>query len=416
MSLKGIFSPPGDKSISHRIALVSLLGRGSTRVTNLAGGEDVRSSLGAVQRLGVRVVDRPEGIQISGIAGRTESKAVIDCGNSGTTTRLLMGILAGRDGVFILDGDASLRKRPMERVAAPLGQMGAVVNCTEGKCPVTVHGGHLAGIDYHPPVASAQLKSAVLLAGIQAQGRTTVHEFAFSRDHTELMLQAMGADILAQPGSISVGPSTLIMPESFRVPGDASSAAFFLCAAAILPGSEVTASGMLLNPTRTGFLSTLKRMGVVIEVEPENDRVEPSGNVRIRYTPDLLACEVGADEIPSLVDEVPILALTATQATGVTIFRQVGELRVKETDRLAAITSQLNRMGANIRIVGDDLHVEGPTRLSCPPELESFGDHRMAMTLRLAGLLTGGSPRINDEACAAISYPEFARTLEGLIR
>lgn len=414
MSLKGVFSAPGDKSISHRIALVSLLARGETRVSNIASGEDVRSSLKAVKLLGAGVRHDGNEIVVTGARGETKDRAAVDCGNSGTTMRLLMGILAGITGDFVLDGDESLRRRPMERVASPLRSMGAQVTCEAGRCPVRITGGALNGFEYELPVASAQLKSAVLFAGIQAEGSTRVIEPVPSRDHTERLLALLGAKIATEQNSIVVQRSTLSLPEFFRVPGDASSAAFFVCAANIMSGSDVTAEGVLLNSTRTGFLNVLQRMGADVEIVRQGNEPEPWGAVRARFSPDLTACTVRADEIPSLVDEVPILALVASQARGTTVFDGVGELRVKESDRLAAIIEQLGLMGARLRSEGDSLIVEGPARLTAPPQLHSFGDHRIAMMLRLAGLVAEAEPSIEGEDSTAISYPAFRETLRGL--
>jgi 3-phosphoshikimate 1-carboxyvinyltransferase len=327
-----------------------------------------------------------------------------------------MGILAGGEGDYVLDGDASLRKRPMERVAAPLRQMGAEVRCEHGACPVRIKGGKLHGIDFELPVASAQLKSAVLLAGIQAEGRTLVRERMMSRDHTERLLRLMGASVSRTGDAWLVQRSSLTLPDLFRVPGDASSAAFFLCAAAIIPDSDVTAEGILLNPTRSGFLEVLTRMGARVEIERQGDDPEPWGLVQVRFSPGLIGCRIRAEEIPSLVDEVPILALVATQAHGTTIFEQVGELRVKESDRLAAIASQLTAMGANIIAERETLSVEGPTPLKAPSRLDAFGDHRIAMTLRVAGLLADAWPIIDSEDSIAISYPSFHHALAELRR
>jgi 3-phosphoshikimate 1-carboxyvinyltransferase len=442
MSLDGTFSPPGDKSISHRIVLLSLLARGTCRVANLSPGGDVRSSLDAVSLLGARVEWSGQEVTISGAAGRVAKEAQIDCGNSGTTMRLLMGILAGIPGRFLLDGDSSLRRRPMERVAIPLRRMGATVDCTDGRCPLTVEGGGLKGIDYELPVPSAQLKSAVLLAGLQAEGTTVVRETTPSRDHTERLLEYCGGRIFrthareqfknedgpraaSKPADgerkgmspvWSVERSSLELPLEFRVPSDVSSAAFFLCAAAIIPGSRVRAEGVLLNPTRTGFLDVLRRMGARTEIFIEEESPELRGTIEIRYSPNLSGCEISGEEIPALVDEVPILALVATQARGRTVFLDAGELRLKESDRLAAVADQLSLMGARVEADSDCLTVEGPTSLKSPPQLDSYGDHRMAMTLRLAGLLDDAEPYIEGEESSAISYPEFQETLRALTK
>jgi len=354
---------------------------------------------------------------VRGAGGRIKSGAFIDCGNSGTTMRLLMGILAGRPGWYLLDGDASLRQRPMERVAGPLRAMGAGVECCDGRPPVRIIGGRLTGGTHHLPVASAQLKSALLLAGMQASSVTRVIEPGPSRDHTERLLARCGARIRPADGAWVIEPSELTLPDEVWVPGDISSATFLLCGAALVPGGDVTAEKVLLNPSRLGWLEALRRMQARIEVETRGDDPEPWGNVRVCHSPDLRACDVPADEIPSLVDEVPILALVATQARGTTVFRGVGELRVKESDRLAAMVSELGKLGASLKVSGDDLVINGPTPLGVGDrDLDSHDDHRMAMTLRIAGLVTGREVVIRGEECAAISFPGFAATLEELWR
>jgi 3-phosphoshikimate 1-carboxyvinyltransferase len=411
-------------------------------VTNLSPGDDVRSSLDAVRMLGSRVEWSTEHVTITAADRGLVKEAEIPCGNSGTTMRLLMGILAGVPGRFVLDGDSSLRRRPMERVAVPLRKMGAAIDCTDGGSPVTVQGGGLDGIDYELPVPSAQLKSAVLLAGLSAEGTTVVRETVPSRDHTERLLEYFGGRIFrayvhgrtsneggpwaiggpADRDTKRVAPvwgverSSLELPPEFRVPSDISSAAFFLCAAAIIPGSRVTAEGVLLNPTRIGFLKVLRRMGVPMKIVIERETPELTGSIEVSYSPELTGCEISAEEIPSLVDEVPILALVATQAEGVTVFRGAGELRLKESDRLAAIENQLGLMGARLEADHDRLTLEGPTRLKVPDRLDSYGDHRMAMTLRLAGLLDNAEPFIEGEESASVSYPEFRTTLEALLK
>lgn len=414
MGLVGRFSPPGDKSISHRIALLSLLAEGEVRVTNLAPGEDVRSSLDAASMLGSQVLRDREGLVIRAAKGRLVEHAHVDCGNSGTTMRLLMGILAARTGRFVVDGDTSLRNRPMERVATPLRLMGADVETALGRSPVTISGKDLHSIQYELPVPSAQVKSAILLAGIQAEGTTSVTEPIPTRDHTERLLGLCGGSIQRDGKAWSVSRSRLTLPESFTVPGDISSAAFFLCAACVIPGSKVTAERILLNPTRAGFLEVLKRMGAEIRVEVQGETPEPWGTVEARFSPDLSACEITEDEIPSLVDEVPVLALVGTQARGVTLFRGAKELRFKESDRLSAVRDQLATMGARISVDGDCLEIRGPAKLTAPDRLNSYGDHRMAMMLRLAGLLAAAEPLIDGEESTAVSYPGFSETLKGL--
>ena len=414
MKLSGAFTPPGDKSISHRLVLMSIIARGRVRATNLSPCADVNSSIGAARALGADIRRADDAVIINGLDGRVAAEAAIDCGNSGTSMRLLMGILAGRPGRFTLDGDESLRRRPMERVAGPVRLMGARADTTDGRAPVTLSGGGLHGIDYDLPVASAQVKSAVLLAGLQASGSTTVREPAPSRDHTERMILLFGGRLTSQAGVLTAEPSSLNLTPDFYVPGDSSSAAFFLCAAAITPGSSVTAEGMMLNPTRIGFIEVLKRMGADMEIEVQSEEPETWGRCRVDYTPRLTGCDIRGEEIPLLVDEVPILALVAARAHGATVFHDVGELRHKESDRLAAVTEQLGRLGAKVRIDGDRLVVDGPGELKPSGELDSYGDHRMAMMLRLALFCSGETGAIRDEDCAGVSYPDFHEELARL--
>lgn len=441
--LKGSFSPAGDKSVSHRIALFSLLANGVARVRNYSPGADCQSSLGAILALGCKV-DRQDDpanpgaqlLHIHGAHGKLVPEAGIDCGNSGTTIRLLMGILSGVAGRYTLDGDQYLRKRPMQRIATPLQKMGATISLQDGNCPLVVEGGSLRGVEYTLPVASAQLKSAILLAGLRADGATTVIEPVQSRDHTELMLKSFGATITHEGERIVIEPGTITLPGDFYVPADPSSAAFFLCAAALIPGSEVTAKGILLNPTRIGFLRVLERMGVQVEIIERSRVPEAWGDITVRYTPVLRAADITPEEVPSLVDEIPILALVAARAAGKSTFYHVNELRIKETDRLIAIRDELSKLGARISILeenGDSsLVVEGVEKLGAKAGMgfKSYGDHRMAMMLRLA-LLTAdadasvapSSPAglhstcaITEEECVAVSYPAFHRDLQTLLR
>jgi 3-phosphoshikimate 1-carboxyvinyltransferase len=415
MGLCGRFRPPGDKSVSHRVALFSLLAEGRCQVSGYSTCADCASTLAAVHALGGGVEHSDDTVELTGAAGRLVPQADIDCGNSGTTMRLLSGILAGRPGRYTLDGDASLRRRPMERVAEPLRRMGADVRTQDGRPPIEIHGGNLHGAEIVLPVASAQLKSAVLLAGLQADCETWVLEPAPSRDHTERMLRAWGVPVTSIPGGLAVAPGTLTLPESFVVPGDVSGAAFFVCGAVIAPGSHVTAESVLLNPSRTGWLNVLERMGAGLTVSLAAETPEPLGNIDAQSCPALRGVDVPAKDIPNIVDEIPILALVATQAHGKTVFRNAGELRVKESDRLSAMVNELGKLGADIRVQGDDLIVDGPVDLKTPDcELESYGDHRVAMSLRIASLLVPGNVSIAEEDCAAVSYPTFADTFKQL--
>jgi 3-phosphoshikimate 1-carboxyvinyltransferase len=415
MRLSGTFKPPGDKSISHRIALLSLLAKGECVVSNYSTAQDCMTSVHAVNALGGGVVFSGGDLNLSANGRILTDSADVDCGNSGTTMRLLMGVLAGASGRFILWGDDSLMKRPMERVAKPLRRMGANISCAQnGTPPVTIDGSKLCGIDYRLPVASAQLKSAVLIAGIQAEGLTRIAEPVKSRDHTEHMLEMFGAKISFESGAWCVRKSVMELPSVFSVPGDPSSAAFFLCGAAMLDGSEVTAEGILLNPTRVKFLEKLKEMGAQTEIRIEGDSPEPWGSVKSTHSGKLSPCKVTSEELPLLVDEVPILALLATQAHGVSVFQEIGELRIKESDRVAALVSELGKLGARLEIDGSNLLIYGPTKLKASDSLESFGDHRIAMTLAIARGLTGENVPIGDMSCVSISYPDFFETLREL--
>ncbi|MBN2451800.1 MAG: 3-phosphoshikimate 1-carboxyvinyltransferase [Lentisphaeria bacterium] len=415
--LIGTFRPPGDKSVSHRVALFSLLSEGSCSVGNYSHCADCASTLAAVALLGGGVAGEGGALRLRGAGGRLVAEADIDCGNSGTTMRMLQGILAGRRGVYRLRGDESLSRRPMERVAAPLRRMGAGVETTDGHAPVIVRGGPLTAIDYALPVASAQLKSALLLAGIQAAGTTRLREPAPSRDHSERLLTAWGARLWRdEQGALCIAPGALRMESLVAIPGDTSGAAFFACGAALVPGSDVVARDVLLNPSRTGWLEVLRRMGAAVECQAASEHPEPMGTIHVVHRGTLRGTEVPAGEIPNLVDEVPILAVAATQAVGTTVFREAAELRVKECDRLAAMEKELTRLGADIEVRGDTLVVRGPTPLRAPAEAcESYGDHRIAMALRIASLLCDAPVEIRDEACAAVSYPNFAQTLTGLL-
>ncbi len=421
MRLHGSFYPPGDKSVSHRIVLISLISTGASQVQNFSGARDCMTSVRVVNELGGEIVVSPEKIRVTGLGRKLKTGVRLDCENSGTTIRLLMGILSPNIGEFFLDGDDSLRNRPMERVAAPLRLMGANVSCSEsGKPPVRIIGSPLSGIEYQLPTPSAQLKSAILLAGIQSSGDTVLIEKIPSRDHTEILLRSCGANIEKTSLGWKVSESSLIMPPDYYVPGDISSACFFICAATIVPGSSVESRKVLLNPTRIGALDVLKRMGANVETCLDRHCLESGGeiygDVKAGFSGRLKPFEVTREETPLLVDEVPILALVATQAEGVSVFHDVSELRIKESDRVQAIMTELNSMGANLETRGDSLLVHGPTKLLPRPRLESYGDHRIAMTLRIAGLLSNSFPEIIDESCIAISYPNFNDTLRKLMK
>lgn len=426
--LSGAVRVPGDKSISHRSVLFSAMAEGTSHVSGVLDSADVRSSIGAVRALGaeVNLEKQPDGslagdIRGWGGLGPSQPEGAIDCGNSGTTVRLLMGVLAPWDITVELTGDDSLCRRPMRRIAAPLELMGARF-APEGATtlPLSITGTRgLAAISYDSPVASAQLKTAILLAGIFAAGTTSVREPAPSRNHTELMLPGFGVDVEAAPGEASVAGGQSLHACDVDVPGDPSSAAFMACVAALRPDSAIDIENVSLNEARIGFARVLERMGADITLKPTGSAgEEPCGTISVSYVEHLRSCEVVGHEIASLVDEIPVLALVAAHAEGTTIFHEVGELRVKETDRLAAILEGLSKLGVRAWAEGDDLHIEGKPGLVVPEGLvfDSLGDHRLAMTWSLVGF-TGAHPvSIRDFEAVRVSYPGFRADIERLAK
>lgn len=405
---------PGDKSISHRAVLFSALTNGTCVVSNFLPGEDCRATIGAMRALGVEIEEiNPTTVRIEGRRGEfTAPREPIDCGNSGTTLRLLAGILAAQPFSATLFGDASLSRRPMKRVVDPLSLMGAKLQ-GEGPrhCPpLHITGGALQGIDYEMPMASAQVKSAVLLAGLFAKGRTSVREPAPCRDHTERMLQYYLVPVRREGNRVTVHGRSRLEARDFAVPGDISSAAFWLVAAAAMSGSELVVEDVGLNPTRTGILGILLRMGARIRERVMNcAAAELSGKIDLQGG-SLQGTEIGGAEIANVIDEIPIIAVAAALARGTTVIRDAGELRVKETDRLAAIARNLQAMGAVVREREDGLEIEGPARLR-GATLPSFGDHRIAMAFAIAGLFARGETIIEDVECVNTSYPGFAELL-----
>lgn len=416
--LAGTVRAPGDKSISHRALMLSAIAEGTARIEGFLAAEDCLRTADALRRLGARIEPVGGGaleVHGGGFAGLHAAHGPLDLGNSGTGMRLLMGLVAGRPFTTTFTGDDSLSRRPMDRVAEPLRLMGARVEGQGKRClpPVTVHGGRLRGIEYHPPMASAQVKSAVLLAALSAEGPTTVIEPAASRDHTERMLAAMGADLTVDGPRITLRPGRALRATSLRVPADLSSAAFLLVAALLVPGSEVVAVNVLLNPTRTGLLQALTTMGADLDIGNSREEAgEPTGDVVAR-TSELRATEVGGELIPRMIDEVPLLAVAATQAEGTTIIRDAEELRVKESDRLAAMARMLGAMGADVRERPDGLEIDGPTPLH-GATIDSALDHRVAMCAAVAGLIAEGATIIEGAECIATSFPGFVATLREL--
>lgn len=419
--LQGTVQIPGDKSISHRALMLGAISQGETRIEGLLLGEDPQSTAHCFQAMGVQISPlNTELVTVQGVGlgNLQEPDRVLDAGNSGTTLRLMLGLLASQpDRFFTVTGDHSLRRRPMSRVVTPLTQMGAQIWGRQGNtlAPLAVQGQRLKPTHYHSPVASAQVKSCILLAGLLTDGETTVTEPALSRDHSERMLRAFGAKIAVDPERRSVtvqGPAQL-QGQGVVVPGDISSAAFWLVAGAIVPGSELLIENVGINPTRTGILEALELMGADVTLENQREVTgEPVADLRVRSS-QLQGCEIGGDLIPRLIDEIPILAVAATCAQGTTVIRDAEELRVKESDRLAVMASQLAKMGAKVTERPDGLEITGGTPL-IGAELDSYTDHRIAMSFAIAALMAQGPTQIDRAEAASISYPNFFTTLQSL--
>jgi 3-phosphoshikimate 1-carboxyvinyltransferase len=413
VSLEGHVAVPGDKSISHRALLIGAICDGETRVRGFGRSGDTESTLAAVRALGAGVDDGEE-LVVHGLGLRGLRPAELDCGNAGTLVRLISGLLAFQEGAFTLTGDGSLSARPMERVAEPLRRMGAQIETTEGHLPMTIAGGPLAAIDYQLPVASAQVKSAVLLAGLGAEGRTTVVEPEPTRDHTELMLQAAGARVTIRPSSVSVDPVTSLRLGAVDVPGDFSSAAPFVVAATLLPESRLTIHDVSLNPRRTGLLDVLERMGGRVGVLARRRfGAEPAGDIEIRHA-ELTATTVNPKEVPLLVDELPLFGLLAACARGQSRVRGAAELRHKETDRIEAVVDALRAIGVRARAYEDGFTVQGVPTRPRGGKVDARGDHRIAMLGAVAGVVSREGVEIQGAESVAISFPGFFDLLDTL--
>ncbi|MFH1239184.1 MAG: 3-phosphoshikimate 1-carboxyvinyltransferase [bacterium] len=413
--LKGTIQMPGDKSISHRAIILGAIAEGKTRIKGFLRGEDCLNTIKIFRQLGIDIEENsPAGIVIKGkgLHGLSKPASFLDAGNSGTTLRLVSGILAGQNFTSTITGDKSLSARPMKRIIAPLREMGAVIEAREDNfAPLVITGGELKGINYVSQVASAQVKSCLLLAGLYSRGETTVTEPVKSRDHTERMLKYFGIEIKEKGLTVGVKNPARLTGQAITVPGDISSAAFFVIGAILLPDSRITIKNIGLNPTRTGILTVLKQMGAKIIIENEKtDGDEPVGDLIVKAGA-LKGVKITGGLIPFLIDEIPILAVAATQAEGATEISGAGELRVKETDRIKAISSQLALMGARIEEKEDGMIIYGGTRLKggC---VNSFGDHRMAMSLVIAGLLAEGKTTVKNTECISTSLPGFMDILK----
>jgi len=417
-AIDGHVAIPGDKSISHRAVLLAAVGEGETRISGFGRSQDTEATIRAIRDLGVEVYESGEDtlrVLGAGLRGLKPPKRAIDCGNAGTLMRLLPGLLAGQEGRFELTGDESLRARPMERVAEPLRLMGATVETTDGHAPIAIAGGAVAPITYALPVASAQVKSAVLLGGIYANGGdTTVEEPLPTRDHTENLLAQAGVKVTRKPRAVTVSPPARLELGEVEIPGDFSSAAPFLVAATLLAGSVLTVHGVNLNPRRTGLLDVLERMGANITVFNRR-RIggESGGDLDVRPA-QLVGTTIHAAEVPLLVDELPLFALLAVHARGDSVLLGAAELRAKETDRIEAVVDGLRRLGAHIRATPDGFAVRGvPTRLR-GGSFDARGDHRIAMLAAIAGLVSREGVEVEGADAAAVSFPGFYDLLESL--
>ncbi|MFM5999392.1 MAG: 3-phosphoshikimate 1-carboxyvinyltransferase [Dolichospermum sp.] len=418
LSLQGNIRVPGDKSISHRALMLGAIAEGETQIQGLLLGEDPRSTAACFRALGAEISElNAELVTVKGIGlgNFQEPIDVLDAGNSGTTMRLMLGLLASHPGrFFTVTGDSSLRSRPMSRVVKPLQQMGAQIWGRKGNtlAPLAIQGQALQPIHYHSPIASAQVKSCILLAGLNTDGKTTVTEPALSRDHSERMLRAYGAELSIDPdsNSVTITGGAKLYGQTVIVPGDISSAAFWLVAGAIVPGSNLVVENVGVNPTRTGILEALELMGADIQLENQREVAgEPVADIRVRSS-GLNSCTIAGDIIPRLIDEIPILAVAAVFAQGTTIIRNAEELRVKESDRITVMAQQLNKMGAKVTELPDGMEIIGGTPL-IGTEVDSHTDHRIAMSLSIAALNATDKTTIYRAEAAAISYPNFTSTL-----
>ncbi|MBD7964073.1 3-phosphoshikimate 1-carboxyvinyltransferase [Fictibacillus norfolkensis] len=415
--LKGSIKVPGDKSISHRAVMFGSIADGTTTIDGFLTGEDCLSTISCFKKLGVTIKQEGEKVTVEGkgIAGLTPPSEDLYVGNSGTTIRLMLGILANTPFESTLTGDESIAKRPMNRVTKPLKEMGAAIdgNDSGNKVPLHIKGGETRGIHYSSPIASAQVKSAIILAGLDGEGTTSVEEPFKSRDHTERMLQAFGVEVETDDLNVSVAGGQKLKGTHIEVPGDISSAAFFLVAGAIVPNSEITLKKVGLNPTRTGILDVLKNMGADITYQNINEEAsEPFGDLVIKSS-DLKGTVIEGDLIPRLIDEIPIIALAATQAEGKTIIKDAHELRVKETDRIETVVNELKKMGADIEATEDGMIIQGKSSLR-GASVQSYGDHRIGMMLSVAACIAEGETTLTNSEAIAVSYPSFFEQLNVL--
>lgn len=414
--LKGEITIPADKSVSHRAVMFSSIAKGKCIIKNFSSGADCHSTLNIFKQLGVDIEFIDEKTLIITSDGILKpSFTPLDAGNSGTTTRLLSGILAGQKFDYVIIGDESLSRRPMKRIIDPLSQMGAKIESVDGHAPLKIYGQHLHGIDYSSELSSAQVKSCILLAGLNAEGQTTYTEPYVSRNHTELLLKYMGADISVDGTSVTVKPSKLTAKD-IKIVGDISSAAFFITAGLIVPNSDFMIKNVGLNPTRAGIIDVVKRMGGGVNIlNRHNDSGEEVGDIRVQYNDSLKGCIIQGEDIPRLIDELPVIAVLVSQAEGETIVKNAEDLRHKESDRIKCLVSELTKIGINIEETPDGFVVYGKTKIKGGAELESYHDHRLAMSFYVAGLIAENEIAINGFEWTKISFPEFEALMYGLI-
>lgn len=414
--LRGEITVPGDKSISHRAVMFGALAKGKTEIAGFLRGADCLSTISCFRQLGISIEETADKIIVhgKGLHGLSAPADILDTGNSGTTTRLLSGILAGQKFTSVLNGDASIQKRPMRRIIDPLTQMGASIRSIRGNdcTPLEVTGSRLHGISYLSPVASAQVKSAVLLAGLYAEGETSVTEPALSRNHTELMLKSFGADIRSSGLTATVKPDPALCGMDILVPGDISSAAYFIAAGCLVPDAEILIRNVGVNPTRAGILQAAREMGADITLMHEKKDGEPTADLLVKSSA-LHGVTIDGDIIPTLIDELPVLAVMAAAAEGTTVIKDAAELKVKESDRIAVMTENLSAMGCDITATKDGMVINGGKPLH-GADIDSHSDHRIAMSFAVAAMIADGETLIKDADCVKISYPGFYQDLTKL--
>ena len=413
--IKGRLRVPGDKSISHRAVMFGSISKGITRITGFLNGADCISTVSIFRKMGIDIETNGNSVTVSGkgLWGLKKPDDILDCGNSGTTTRLVSGILSAQNFTSVLTGDKSIQKRPMNRIITPLSLMGADIKSNVGFAPLTITGSSLHGIEYNSPVASAQVKSAILLAGLYADSKTTVTEPAKSRDHTELMLRKFGANLITDKNTVTISPTTELFASDIEVPSDISSAAFFMAAAILVPGSELILENVGINPTRDGIIRVLKSMGADIEIINPSNTFEPVADIKVCYSK-LHSTTISGELIPTLIDELPLLAAVATMAEGKTIIKDAQELKVKESNRIKVMCEELSKLGVKVLETDDGMEIIGTDRLSGNVTIDTHDDHRIAMTFAILNLISDGEIKLNNSKCVEISYPGFFCDLKNI--